>query len=382
MTTYILDVETTIQKIGNDFSPSPFNGAKIVCLGVKPLSKPSHIFYPPATQFQSSHPACLLVGHNIKFDLLHLKNQGWKNNKALVWDTQLAEYLLSGQQVRTSSLDNLCVKYHLPSKDPQVTEYFDKGLGADHVPRALLEEYLKHDLEVTEAIYLRQLEQGTLLGMLPLIHSQMDALLALVDIEYNGMTVDRKALEDYNEELSQERITVESLLFETIANTPGFRSGNVVLNLNSRQQIATFLYGGTFSYTTTEVVTTEEGKIVEYKTGPRKGTPKTKKVEHTEKWPGGLPEKYKKNVLYTPSGEIKMDEDTLSKLEEIPFVAKLLKYYSLNKDISTYSGPYMKYVNNSMDGKIHPQYNQSVTVTGRLSCSQPNLQNVSNVDEH
>ena len=77
-----------------------------------------------------------------------------------------------------------------------------------------------------------------------------------------------------------------------------------------------------------------------------------------------------------------MDEDTLSKLEEILFVAKLLKYYSLNKDISTYSGPYMKYVNNSMDGKIHPQYNQSVTVTGRLSCSQPNLQNVSNVDEH
>ena len=75
-----------------------------------------------------------------------------------------------------------------------------------------------------------------------------------------------------------------------------------------------------------------------------------------------------------------MDEDSLLRLGDVPFVQKLLKFYSLDKDISTYAGPYQEYIDGGVDGKIHPQYNQSIAVTGRLTCSSPNLQNVSNVE--
>jgi len=383
MNTYTVDLETTIVKVGKEYSSSPFVGAKIVCVGFKEHGGKSRITYHPKFNTnESKHADALLVGHNIKFDLLHLKKAGWKDDNVTVWDTQVVEYLLSGQQIRMPSLDDLCLKYGLPTKDKQVTEYFDRGLGADHVPEKLLNEYLKHDLEVTEAIFDLQLGRAKELGMLPLIRSQMGALLALVDIEYNGMFVDKTILEDYNFELLEQSLHLEEELFDEAADYLGHLSDYVDLNLSSRQQIATLLYGGTFTTVRITPVLDDEGRPVEYKTGPRKGTIKTKKVTVEEAFAGILPAALKKNPSHTESGRIQMDEAALLKLSTIPFVAKLLKYYSLSKDISTYSGPYLEYIENSVDGKIHPTYNQAIAVTGRLTCSSPNLQNVSNVDEH
>ena len=75
-----------------------------------------------------------MVGHNLPFDLLHLYKGSWKTKDSLqacaIWDTQLAEYLLSGQQERWASLDGLSVKYGLPLKEDKIKEYFAAGIGA------------------------------------------------------------------------------------------------------------------------------------------------------------------------------------------------------------------------------------------------------------
>jgi DNA polymerase I-like protein with 3'-5' exonuclease and polymerase domains len=71
-------------------------------------------------------------GHNISFDLVHLYRTSLVLKHALqhhpIWDTQLAEYILSAQQIKWSSLDELSIKYGLPVKDDGIKKYFQAGL--------------------------------------------------------------------------------------------------------------------------------------------------------------------------------------------------------------------------------------------------------------
>ena len=69
-------------------------------------------------------------------------------------------------------------------------------------------------------------------------------------------------------------------------------------------------------------------------------------------------------------------EDTLLKLrDKHPIVEKILDYRSLNKLISTYLDSFPKLIS-PVTGRLHTVYNQTVTATGRLSSSNPNLQNI------
>ena len=103
----------------------------------------------------------VVIGQNIKFDLHHVRKanatihkiplQTWLvENK--IWDTQLAEYLLTGQDHKYASLDAMSIKYGLPIKDDKVKEMFKKGIGADGIDEDILKEYLEQDLTNTEAI--------------------------------------------------------------------------------------------------------------------------------------------------------------------------------------------------------------------------------------
>lgn len=78
----------------------------------------------------------------------------------------------------------------------------------------------------------------------------------------------------------------------------------------------------------------------------------------------------------TKSGQYVTSEEVLEELgERHPIVRKILDYRELKKLISTYISPLPNYID-ARDGKIHATYHQTVTATGRLSCSNPNLQNL------
>lgn len=104
--------------------------------------------------------ANLLVGFNIKHDLLWLRRFGITFDNITIWDCQLAEWMLSYQKILgQNSLNDACARYGFPGKlDVIATEYWDKGIDTDEIPSSILSEYLEVDLEVTEKVFLKQCE--------------------------------------------------------------------------------------------------------------------------------------------------------------------------------------------------------------------------------
>lgn len=105
--------------------------------------------------------ADLVVGFNIKHDVLWLRKEGidWSNVK--VHDCQIAEWLLNHQRILGSnSLNDACARYNLPSKlDVIETEYWSKGIDTDEIPMDILSKYQAQDCLVTEAVFLKQMER-------------------------------------------------------------------------------------------------------------------------------------------------------------------------------------------------------------------------------
>ena len=165
---WTFDVETTLnapEELGRAHPMWPDN--RVVVLGVKASKGTTEPFISEPkywADWDSPTTYDFIVGCNMSFDMLYLFKEKpsikrWLQSNRL-WDIQLVEYLLSGQQSKWMSLDEMCTKYGLPLKDDRIAkEYFDKGLGADKVPRELLDPYLIRDVENTEAIALKQMEE-------------------------------------------------------------------------------------------------------------------------------------------------------------------------------------------------------------------------------
>ena len=107
------------------------------------------------------------VGHNIKFDLMWLRECGWRYDGPL-YDTMVAEYLLSGSRRWPLSLAALAEKYEVGSKKSDLVQpYLDEGVTFDKIPYDIVEKYGKEDVLVTERVALKQTEAfGTTLEIL------------------------------------------------------------------------------------------------------------------------------------------------------------------------------------------------------------------------
>lgn len=144
----------------------------------------------------------------------------------------------------------------------------------------------------------------------------------LISMEEEGVRIDVQALQEYSMRLSAERNQLEMSIYEDAGHQ---------FNISSPRQLGEVLY--------------EELKI-------------------TDKPPR------------TATKQYSTAEDVLVKLREAhPIVNKILEYRSLNKLIGTYLDSFPKLIN-PRTGRLHTMYNQTVTATGRLSSSSPNLQNI------
>lgn len=105
--------------------------------------------------------ADLLVGFNIKFDLLWLKRIEIDISNITIWDCQLAEWMLNNQNILgKNSLNDACERYGFPPKiDVIENDYWSKGIDTDEIPSSILAEYLEGDLDRTERVFLEQVKR-------------------------------------------------------------------------------------------------------------------------------------------------------------------------------------------------------------------------------
>lgn len=360
MPTLTADFECTTSNTGNPFDSTN----KAVCLAYKHDDGPAECdFLPEKGPDPSTYD--LVIFFNAKFDLHWYRRIGEQLPKR-VWCCQLAEYILSGQRLAYPSLENTSVSYNLGHKlDVIKLEYWDRGINTDQIPREVLADYAKQDVELTYKVYLKQLERFKEKPKLfQLFKLGCQDLLILEEMEWNGLPFNEELCNQRSQEVQEEL----SKHLETLCNV----YPDVPINFNSPEQLSAFLYGGDIKSEVVEIVGVYGPKA------QKAGQPKTRKREVIQQLPR-LVEPLPKSEMAKP-GVFATDEGTLRKLKgpaAKKYVGLLLELARLDKLDSTY---YRGLVNLNKDmnwpaGKLHGQFNQVVARTGRLSSSKPNLQN-------
>lgn len=375
-----IDLETSIKNRGEEAigknKAAPWHlKNRIVMMGIKMENDTTYVKNYPSrsTITPSTGSVDVLIGHNIKFDCHYMMRDSVEFRDTFhlfdVWDTQLAEYLLSGQTHLYPKLDDCSKKYGGTLKDDRIKDYWDNGIDTEDIPEDQLEEYLIHDVENTELVFYAQLQRAVDMDMLPLIKSQMRALQATIEMEFNGMHFDKnhatELADEYEVELASNMLEISGAM-----STAGIED----INPLSAKQLGLLLFGGDMKYKEDEVVLDEDGLPYKYKSGKRKDEVKTKKVEKTKYITGLFDGEGEK----TESGRWKVDDDAVSKLPVSDITRAIKEARRLQKDISTYYRGYSNFV--WPDGIIHHSLNHCATGTGRLSSTQPNFQNVSSTE--
>ena len=321
----------------------------------------------------------LLVGFNIKFDIHWATICGVVHPiKASIWDCQLAEFVISGQTARMMSLDAALESYGLPLKQDKVKEYWDAGIDTKDIPVPILEEYNKHDVISTDSLYLAQ--QAIMSEkQKKLVLLMGEDLKALQHAEYHGIKFD---FEKANDKLTRYSEELDAIANELRTYLPHISFGS--FNFDSGDHLSALLYGGVikFDYCTEKEAVYKSGAkkgetyvarswFVEEVSFPRRFTP----IEGTE---------YKKSAESKEPNPVRVyqtDAPTLSQLKtrkkEDKDLLRLLSQRSAKIKVVEMIRSIINKSNemNWQGGFLHPQFNQTIAITGRLSSSAPNMQN-------
>ncbi|WYM31361.1 DNA polymerase [Stenotrophomonas phage Stm18] len=447
------DLETGI-KAALKRKASPFYGLnQIWAVGYGQTHTTGTLFYRdssglPSEWFRDMLKQCkILVGFNIKFDLLHALQEKenhrawmrWVAGGGLVWDCQLAEYLLQGMDKpwHMCSMDETAPLYGGSMKDDAVKACWNNGVDTPDIDRDMLCDYLMGtgednlgDIGNTAKIFLGQYALAKERGQLKSIVLNNGALLYTVEAELNGMKIAVEKAEKLREGLVKRLEEVSAKVNEYLPKDLPFE-----FNWGSPAQKSALLFGGTIMYDSREQHEDEDGNLMyaqmsvtqyilkdgttkpesemteldwlrvgRYAGGKQKGMPKTKKVKvndpskpkmHTVKRPYkfyGFVQPLKSWATST-EGQYKTGSEVVEELgkwvDAPPFIKDYAEQAKISKDLSTYY-----WVEDAKtgerkgmmallgpDGIIHHQLNMVNTVTARLSSSDPNLQNIPKGDK-
>lgn len=265
----------------------------------------------------------LKIGQNIKYDITVLKKYGIEI-KGKLFDTMIAHYLLNPEL--RHNMDYLAETY-LEYRTIHIEELIGaKGknqLNMRNLSPEQIKDYACEDADITlklKNILEKSINENQLANLLYSI--ELPLIYVLADMEYTGVKLDENALKEYSKKLTEILISYESEIFKLADGE---------FNINSAKQVGEILF--------------EKLKIVD----------KPKK---------------------TKTGQYVTSEEVLESLKAShPIVAKILEYRGTKKLLSTYVDA-LPLLINPRDNKIHTSYNQTITSTGRLSSSNPNLQNI------
>lgn len=457
------DLETTIKTVLKRRASPFYDSNKIVAVGYKRKGDDGSTgdYYPTVKnidqQYEGGAPdgwfadlldsTDMIAGFNIKFDILHAICQGPKNRAAwmeyidrggLVWDCQLAEYLLHGmtQEYHMAAMDEVAPSYGGNVKDDAVKSLWNAGVDTCDIDKTLLMDYLVGtndtddigDIGNTERMFLGQVQAFRARGGIKSAMLNMGALCFTIEAEYNGMYVDKEWALGHAKVLEAELAEATAELESYIPELPEA----LEFNWNSRFHKSALIFGGQVKYVDKENILDDDGnltyyqkdevhyvledgsttavppqdnfenlsKYVTYKSGKNAGEYKTKKVKVPDVERG--PKQRNADFFFTfpghtegdPKWESKSDPGVYSTAAEvieelgsrdIPFLKALAKRADIHKDLSTYfitTDPKTGEQKGMLtlvgpDNIIHHKLNMNTTVTGRLSSSDPNLQNVS-----
>ena len=303
--TYIvLDVETTINNhklirtnpIDRPAADVWAAGNRIVMLGYKILGagNPSHIFDVINTSKTVSVIAKLrtltnpvIVGINLPFDIGHIsRNLGssaWMDDFQF-YDLQIMEYMITGQRSKFPSMRSMGEKYKIdtPKDDYIKTTYWDRGINTNLIPTEELQEYLHTDLIATEEIFLAQREELIRVmhkhpdfeNFFALVQESMEAMANSCRMEARPFIVDTTIIAANASKLDDE---IVRLVKEASRLLPHLTSGFFDVedqDIFKPTYFKHFIYGHEIEHKQ-KIPMIKDGKVVKYKTGPNKGTPRT-----------------------------------------------------------------------------------------------------------
>ncbi len=263
------------------------------------------------------------IGQNIKYDYIVFAKYGIKI-RGIAFDTMIASYLVNPTR-RGHSLDSIAMDLldHKTIKYEDVTGKGKNQKGFGEIPVEEAVDYACEDADITfmaSKILKEKLEEKELLRLLEEI--EIPLITVLAKIEMNGIKIDRQKLEKLSEIFGEELAELEKEIFAMAGEE---------FNINSPKQLGEILF---------------------------------------EKLKLPVQKKTRKKTGYST------DIDVLTKLaenHELP--QKILRFRSIGKLKSTYSDSLQELIHPET-GRIHTSFNQTITVTGRLSSSDPNLQNI------
>jgi DNA polymerase-1 len=269
------------------------------------------------------NPAIGKVGQNLKFDIIVLKNYGVEVC-GKIFDTMLAHYLVEpDMRHNINLLAETYLNYSMVHIESLIGKKGKNQSNMSEVEIEKIAEYAGEDADITlqlKDVFVPKLKENK---MDKLFHEVENPLVpVLAQMEKTGVKVDTAALGELSKTLETDMKMREDKIFE-LAGTP--------FNIGSPKQLGEVLF--------------DRMKL----------DPKAKK---------------------TKTGQYATGEDILSKLEsDNEIISHILDYRELQKLKSTYIDALPALIS-PRDGRIHTSFNQAVTATGRLSSTNPNLQNI------
>ena len=263
------------------------------------------------------------IGQNIKYDIQVLRNYGI-NVSGELFDTMIAHYLINPElQHGMDYMAETMLHYRTIHIEELIGPAGKQQKSMSDLPPTLVYEYACEDADVTMRLYDILKPQIADNGMEQLFYEiEMPLIYVLADMEYNGVVLDLKTLGETSIIFTERMREIEHQIYELAGHS---------FNISSPRQVGDVLFG--------------EMKIVD----------KPKK---------------------TKTGQFVTSEEELQKhASKHEIVRKILDYRGLKKLIGTYVDALPQLVN-PHTGHIHTSFNQAVTATGRLSSSNPNLQNI------
>ena len=262
------------------------------------------------------------IGHNLKYDLHVLENHGI-HLQGIRYDTMLESYVLDSTATR-HDMDSVAMKYlgHQTIRYEDVAGKGAKQISFDQVPVAVAAPYAAEDAEVTLRLHQALWPQLAETPGLERVYDDFERPLVpiLGAMEYHGVLLDTDLLRQQSRELEKGMAAAEAAAFEAAAGP---------FNIGSAKQLQEILF-------------------------QRLGLTPLRK---------------------TPSGQPSTAEDVLEELAALHALPRLvLQYRGLAKLKSTYTDKLPELAD--ADNRVHTSYHQAVAATGRLSSSEPNLQNI------
>ncbi len=268
------------------------------------------------------------VGQNLKYDMLELRNYGIEV-KGKLFDTMIAHYLLNPElRHGMDYMAETFLKYKTIHIDELIGPKGKNQLNMRDIDPQIVCEYAAEDADITlklKNVLEKKIHENNLDKLLYEVECPL--IYVLADMEWTGVRLDLKALEELSKQLTEELSAIEHEIVQM---------AGIDFNVNSPKQIGEILF--------------DRMKIVE----------KPKK---------------------TKTGQYSTNEEELEKLRgKHPIIDKILEQRGIKKLLSTYIDAFPQLIN-PRSGKIHTSFNQTVAATGRLSSTNPNLQNIPVRDE-